>query len=61
MGMSFSFAGFGLLLGSPIAGVILETRAGFTGASAFGAATVMVGFIIMVLAVVAHQIEVRNQ
>ena len=59
--MSFSFAGFGLLLGSPIAGVILETRAGFTGASAFGAAAVMVGFIFMLLAIVAHQIEVRTK
>ena len=55
MGMSFSFAGFGLLLGSPIAGAILRTSAGFTGASAFGAATVMVGFIFMVLAVLAHR------
>ena len=61
MGMSFSFAGFGLLLGSPIAGAILETRAGFTGTSAFGAGAVMVGFIFMVLAVVAHQMEVRKQ
>ena len=61
MGMSFSFAGFGLLLGSPIAGAILETRAGFAGASAFGAATVMVGFIFMALAVVAHQFEVRKK
>lgn len=59
MGMSFSFAGFGLLLGSPIAGAILKTSAGFTGASAFGAAAVTVGFIFMVLAVVAHRAWVK--
>ncbi len=61
MGMCFSFAGFGLLLGSPVAGAILETRAGFTGASAFGAAAVMLGFIFMVMAVVAHRAEVQTR
>ena len=55
MGMSFSFAGFGLLLGSPIAGAILNTDAGFTGASAFGAATVLAGFGFMGLAIWTHR------
>jgi predicted MFS family arabinose efflux permease len=61
MGMSFSFAGFGLLLGSPIAGAILETKSGFTGASAFGAAAVMVGFFFMALAVAMHRRLAANK
>ena len=55
MGMCFSFAGFGLLLGSPIAGAILRTKGGFAGAEAFGATAVMIGFLFMVLAVLAHR------
>jgi MFS family permease len=61
MGMCFSFAGFGLLLGSPIAGAILKTKGGFAGAEAFGAAAVMIGFLFMALAVLAHRAGKNNK
>ncbi|KAI9830722.1 MAG: hypothetical protein M1819_005386 [Sarea resinae] len=48
MGMSFSFAGLGLLVGNPIAGAILDSEGGsFVGPQCFSAATVMAGAIIM--------------
>lgn len=44
MGMSFTFAGLGLLIGNPIAGAILNIPAGkFKGAQAFAAATLLGG------------------
>lgn len=61
MGMCFSFAGFGLLLGSPIAGAILKSKGGFAGAEAFGAAAVMIGFLFMALAVLAHRTGNNNK
>ena len=53
MGMSFTAAGLGLLIGNPIAGAILNVPKGrFHGAKAFSAATIMGGaamFMILCL------------
>jgi MFS family permease len=47
MGMSFVFAGFGLLVGSPIAGAIVNSQGGnFVGAQCFGGATLMAGSVM---------------
>ena len=47
MGMSFTFAGLGLLIGNPIAGAILNIPEGkFKGAQAFSAATLLAGAAI---------------
>ena len=44
MGMSFTFAGFGLLIGNPIAGAILNVPEGkFRGAQVFSAVTLIAG------------------
>ena len=49
MGMSFSFAGLGFLIGNPIAGVILNPAAHrFNGGIAFSASTIMAGGIAFV-------------
>lgn len=56
MGMCFSFAGFGLLIGNPIAGALLNSSsAGFTGLKAFSGASVLAGFIFLVLAMWSHK------
>ncbi|KAA8649630.1 uncharacterized protein ATNIH1004_002301 [Aspergillus tanneri] len=48
MGMSFSFAGLGLLIGSPIAGAILDDEGGsYIGPQCFSAATIMAGTMMM--------------
>lgn len=50
MGMCFTFAGFGLLIGNPIAGAILNVPEGkFGGAESFSAAMVMAGAILFSL------------
>lgn len=61
MGMCFSFAGLGLLIGNPIAGAILAGRSGFTGLKAFSAATVIAGFVCMVMAWLKHKMEVARR
>ena len=45
MGMSFAFSGFGLLIGNPIAGAIMDRgpRERFSGAETFSAAMITVG------------------
>ena len=49
MGMCFSFAGFGLLVGSPVGGAIINVPEGeFLGAQTFGGATIMVGAILWI-------------
>jgi len=49
MGMCFTFAGLGLLIGNPIAGVILDSMNGdFVGAQCFSAATVMAGAVLCI-------------
>ncbi|RDW70382.1 major facilitator superfamily protein-5 [Coleophoma crateriformis] len=55
MGMCFSFAGLGLLIGNPIAGAILTGKSGFMGLKAFGGATVIVGFVCMAMAWLVHK------
>ena len=46
MGMSFTFAGFGLLIGNPIAGAILNVPQGkFHGAEIFSAVTLIAGAV----------------
>lgn len=48
MGISFTFAGFGLLIGNPIAGAILNVPEGkFKGAIAFSAATLVAGVVAL--------------
>lgn len=48
MGMCFSFAGLGLLIGNPIAGIILDSSGGgFAGAQHFSAAAIMGGALAM--------------
>ena len=59
MGMSFTFAGFGFLIGNPIAGTLLNIPEGrFRSAQAFSAATLLVGaaaFILVRVLVVKRQ------
>ena len=51
MGMSFIFAGLGLLIGNPIAGTILNVAdAKFKGAQAFAAAAMVAGTAIFAIA-----------
>jgi len=48
MGMCFTFAGLGLLIGNPIAGAILDMQQpNFVGAQCFSAACVMLGTILL--------------
>ena len=54
MGMCFSFAGFGLLIGNPIAGALLSSKSGFSGLEAFSGATVIAGFTFIALALMMH-------
>ena len=51
LGMSFTFAGFGLLIGNPIAGTIVDIPDGeFHGAQLFSAATITTGVAMFILA-----------
>jgi len=49
MGMSFSFAGFGLLIGNPVGGAILKSS-GWTGVQAFCGATVIAAAFCCIIA-----------
>ena len=49
MGMSFTFAGFGLLVGNPVAGAILG-RGDWKGLQAFCGATVVLALVCMIAA-----------
>ncbi|KAI0021412.1 MFS transporter, MCP family, solute carrier family 16, member 10 [Xylariomycetidae sp. FL0641] len=49
-GMAFGFAGVGLLVGNPIAGIILESRFEYLGLEVFSGITLMTGFFILCLA-----------
>ena len=55
MGMCFCFAGFGLLIGNPIAGAILDSGAAFTGLEAFSGTAVACRSVFIGLALVAHR------
>jgi predicted MFS family arabinose efflux permease len=46
MGMAFSFASFGLLIGSPIGGVLIGTEAGYTAVQVFSGATILIGLVL---------------
>jgi MFS family permease len=50
MGMSFVFAGFGLLVGNPIAGAIIthSPNDSFVGAQCYGGATILVGSVMFI-------------
>ncbi|KAJ8101775.1 major facilitator superfamily domain-containing protein [Lipomyces tetrasporus] len=49
MGMSFAVAGLGLLIGTPIAGALLKTPAGYTATILFCGAAVAAGAIFVVM------------
>ena len=60
MGMSFSFAGLGFLIGNPIAGAILKPSAHkFHGGIAFSASTVMAGAIAIVMVWLLRSLKSR--
>ena len=50
MGMSFAFAGFGLLVGNPVAGAILGTGTNFVGVQAFCGGTVAAAAMLVFIA-----------
>ncbi|KAJ8130417.1 hypothetical protein O1611_g3212 [Lasiodiplodia mahajangana] len=54
-GMCFSFAGLGLLIGNPIAGVIVSKDRGYLGQALFTGSTVFVGFLFMLMATTIHR------
>ncbi|KAF4624137.1 hypothetical protein G7Y89_g14036 [Cudoniella acicularis] len=54
MGMCFSFLGLGVLIGSPIAGVLLDSQVGFHGLKAFCGIMVIVGSMATGLAYYLH-------
>ncbi|WPG99108.1 Hypothetical protein R9X50_00191700 [Acrodontium crateriforme] len=60
MGMSFSLAGLGLLIGSPAGGAIIQTGAGFAGVAGFTGATIFGGFALFVLAWLSHKRKSAN-
>ena len=55
MGMSFSFAGLGMLVGSPIAGAVRTSSAGFVGLDVFCGATVLAGAAAMLMSQLAYR------
>lgn len=46
IGMAFSFASFGLLIGSPIGGALVRTPAGYTALRVFSGGSILAGFIL---------------
>ncbi|KAK0615269.1 major facilitator superfamily domain-containing protein [Bombardia bombarda] len=54
MGTSFAVAGFGILLGSPIGGVILRSS-GWVGLQCWGAATIALSTILAIMARIHRQ------
>jgi MFS family permease len=60
MGMSFCFAGTGILIGSPIAGTIINVAEDrFTGGFAFSASVVMVAGVLFLVANLYHAKNAR--
>lgn len=49
MGMMLAFGAIGVLVGNPIAGAILDSRSEFDGVQAFGAATLLVASVLVVI------------
>lgn len=54
LGMAFAFVAIGVLIGSPIGGVILRSK-GYTSLWVFGGVLSVVGGVVLVLARVAHK------
>ena len=55
MGMSFGFAGLGMLIGSPLGGVLRSSSAGFVGLEIFCGSTVLAGAAAMLMSQMAHR------
>jgi len=55
MGMSFALTSFGILIGTPVSGVLLDTSGSWTAMQAFSAATVLMATVCMVIARVAKR------
>ena len=55
MGMSFALTSFGILIGTPVSGVLLGTSGSWAAMQAFSAATVMMATVCMVIARVAKR------
>ena len=55
MGMSFSFAGIGMLVGSPCAGAIRSSAAGFVGLEIFCGVTVLAGAAALVMSQLVYR------
>ena len=60
LGMSFSFAGLGLLVGNPIAGAILAGRIHFVGLEVFAGSTITVGFAFLFAAAMSHRMKEQS-
>jgi MFS family permease len=54
LGMSFSFAGFGLLVGNPIAGALLRSGLHYEGLQVFSGIAVIIGFVLLGCATMVH-------
>jgi MFS family permease len=61
MGMSFGFASFGLLIGSPIGGALLKTNAGFTAVQVFCGTLVTVGLATCTLSGLEYRKRMRHE
>lgn len=60
LGMSFSFAGFGLLVGNPIAGALLRSEFHYKGLQIFSGIAVIIGFILMGCATLVYTARKAN-
>ena len=60
MGMCFSFAGLGLLIGSPAGGAIIGTSASFKGVAGYTGALVLTGSACFVFAWTLYQRKTRQ-
>jgi MFS family permease len=60
MGMSFSFAGFGLLVGNPVAGAILKSGS-WVGVQAFCGAAVAISTVTMAIARLSQSATLMSQ
>lgn len=54
IGMNAGFYAFGLLVGNPIAGVIVQTSEGFVGQAVFAGLTLVVGLAFAISAMILH-------
>ena len=54
LGMSFSFAGFGLLVGNPMAGALLQSKFHYVGLQVFSGTVVLLGCALLGSAALVH-------